>query len=314
MGSCVPPKGCPGTGAQYDAWLKSTDSSAAILEISQIDPLWLNNDSATVDLPLQYFEDLASAYWTQTATQFEKGTSTEEDTRIFMLERRIVGSLKVKIATAAPQALKVELGDEEVFSAPIPDPSSRFLINNPLTEAEQQVAHDQIDHFAFYLYRAVSAELGQDPKRIDGIITLLGICLEGVGNAVYDGKALTKFPRPPHPRALPTPQISTWPGGHAYFCGVMAAVLHVVLTKGKLTSADLSYRQSLAWRLAKMAQQISGNRERARLHFREDSATGLKMGFKVMKAVLLAAKAEAANPTNVAGALSDLHALILEVA
>lgn len=320
MGSCVPPRDCAGKITSFrrppDAGLIETAFGQVDVEIGQL------GADATVDLTLKFdaLDALARDYWNDGLTGARWETSEEEDTRTFMLERLIAQSLEVKKIVTIGQPSKLHVswqGDTSAFiEEAIPAAQSRTRNSTALTDNKE--ANDQIQGFANYLYRAVRDELGEDDARIESIIALIGTCLEGVGNVVYVAKSLTGLPRPPHPRRLPTPRISTWPGGHAYFSGVIATILYVLVTRGLVGTeqAKVQYRKRIFNRLATMAQRISTNRERAALHFVEDSKVGLEWGFKVMDKVLRVAMKTSASSTatNPPGTLRDLHTLILQVA
>ncbi len=94
----------------------------------------------------------------------------------------------------------------------------------------------------------------------------------------------TQQPVLARPPALPLPQHSAFPGGHAMQCAAAADVLGVLLLLKPTAAAPL----------VALASRIAENREIAGLHYDNDSEVGLAAGRWFAKAMLVLASTDAA--------------------
>lgn len=147
----------------------------------------------------------------------------------------------------------------------------------------------------------------------------LGLAVDVAAQAIpavlFDAKARVGAERPyevdpTHPVALPKPEHSSWPGGHAFWCGALTELLHEAL------ASKAGDPKALKDKLRKAAKRIAENRVRAGLHWPEDTRDGIAQGEFVMKEWinLSATNAQAAGKTDgYPGDAGDLWRLIKEV-
>lgn len=76
---------------------------------------------------------------------------------------------------------------------------------------------------------------------------------------------------------LDKPTHSSWPSGHAFFAGLISTVVFYAASRNLLPEE----KGQLWTSLSLGAVRIAFNRERAGLHFRKDSQTGLELGDKM---------------------------------
>lgn len=147
----------------------------------------------------------------------------------------------------------------------------------------------------------------------------LGLAVDVAAQAIpavlFDAKARVGADRPyqvdpTHPVALPKPEHSSWPGGHAFWCGALTELLYEPLAR---KAAD---PKALKDKLRKGALRIARNRVRAGLHWTEDTVDGIAQGEFVMKQWINLSAATAQNgqkTDSYPGDAGDLWRLISQV-
>ena len=115
---------------------------------------------------------------------------------------------------------------------------------------------------------------------------LVDIAYVALPQTIYDLKKKADVGRPNinSDRLLPMPKHQSWPGGHAFWSSAIA-VLISLSTNEKTFEAEL----------LRIAKRIGMHRERAGIHWHEDTISGLKLGKALMEGLIVHISKNAAD-------------------
>lgn len=303
MGSCVPPKICPTSIEDFNRFKNSPEAS--VFKMTMAD-LQTTIDTASNEVPgpisLDFFETLSASYWAALTVGDKLPPMTDEYARQFCLETEVAQNTRVEKSEDNTTLIARAWGTP--ISIPIPNEIEKAP-NAELFDGQFHAeTFEQADNFLMYLFGSISDHLPSDSTRLGYLFEFIHICINSINHAVFQAKSLVKQPRPTLTLSLPLPATSSWPAGHAYICGATSAALFVALTKNLRGDAFSPARKEIASTLVHMSKRIGENRERAGLHFQEDTEAGFSMGFRVMAAVLMHAATTA--PKGVSGEVTEL--------
>jgi hypothetical protein len=199
----------------------------------------------------------------------------------FDIAKRIY--IQPNVSTAASKSVELLLIGGTEKSTPITltqdQPKTELNAQEYLDGRHNDEIHFQSEFPELFILLSAEIKLKIKEKEMRLICGLWDILQLSIVTTTQKLKKHFGWDRPTRRYSVVLPSHSTWPGGHATSAAALVFLIDFVLQLKRPT-----YTRELD-SLYNMAYRIAWNRERAGLHWSEDTTGGLKVGSKLIEAV-----------------------------